>query len=174
MILSGWLKKKSQSKSLLAKKYQKRWFELTDETLAYAKDPKELKEANIVVFSLLECQWVKRIDEIKLEMRFPERVLRVAAESPGQADKWLHAMERVLSKRGAAQGSAVQRSASSFTPEPVKRVGGQGFGKQQSVVLGVYLYNPECGHYCCQWDACNDGRATRHGVQFHFTPQHFG
>ncbi|KAJ9515781.1 hypothetical protein QJQ45_008680 [Haematococcus lacustris] len=94
MILSGWLKKKSQSKSLLAKKYQKRWFELTDETLAYAKDPKELKEANIVVFSLLECQWVKRIDEIKLEMRFPERVLRVAAESPGQADKWLHAMER--------------------------------------------------------------------------------
>ncbi|GFH05953.1 PH domain-containing protein, partial [Haematococcus lacustris] len=134
--------------TIQAKKYQKRWFELTDETLAYAKDPKELKEANIVVFSLLECQWVKRIDEIKLEvrfdegeqgmrvrgseskgdgtfrclqMRFPERVLRVAAESPGQADKWLHAMERVLSKRGAAQGSAVQRSASSFTPEPVKR-----------------------------------------------------
>ncbi|GFH05733.1 PH domain-containing protein, partial [Haematococcus lacustris] len=134
--------------TIQAKKYQKRWFELTDETLAYAKDPKELKEANIVVFSLLECQWVKRIDEIKLEvrfdegeqgmrvrgseskgdgtfrclqMRFPERVLRVAAESPGQADKWLHAMERVLSKRGAAQGSAMQRSASSFTPEPVKR-----------------------------------------------------
>ncbi len=50
-------------------KYQKRWFELTEDTLAYAKDPNELKETNIEVFSMLELRWFKRLGEVKIEVR---------------------------------------------------------------------------------------------------------
>ena len=53
-------------------KYGKRWFELTAERLAYAKDPGELKlrSKNVEVFDLEDMQYVKRA-KVKLEVRDP-------------------------------------------------------------------------------------------------------
>ena len=53
-------------------KYQKRWFELTAETLVYAKDPLDLKgaaEGRIEVFAVHELRHVKLVDEWKIEVR---------------------------------------------------------------------------------------------------------
>lgn len=52
-------------------KYQRRWFELTSDTLAYAKDPKELKDGDgdIEVFAIHEIKYVKKLEDDKLEVR---------------------------------------------------------------------------------------------------------
>ena len=53
-------------------KYQKRWFELTAETLVYAKDPLDLKgaaEGRLEVFAVHELRHVKLVDEWKIEVR---------------------------------------------------------------------------------------------------------
>mmetsp|Transcript_15832 Transcript_15832/g.34154 ORF Transcript_15832/g.34154 Transcript_15832/m.34154 type:complete len:546 (+) Transcript_15832:106-1743(+) len=100
ILLDGYLlkKKRDNKKSLLTSKYQKRFFELTSDTLAYAKDPRELKDGggNIEVFSIHELEWIKKKEDLKLEMKFPERMLRVKAESTNQADKWLAAIEKAM------------------------------------------------------------------------------
>lgn len=51
-------------------KYGKRWFELTAERLAYAKEPGELKlrSKNVEVFDLEDMEYVKRA-KVKLEVR---------------------------------------------------------------------------------------------------------
>ncbi len=56
-------------------KYQRRWFELTTDTLAYAKDPKELKDGSgdLEVFAVHELKYIKKLEEDKLEVRIYER-----------------------------------------------------------------------------------------------------
>jgi hypothetical protein len=49
-------------------KYNRRWFELTADTLAYAGDPQELRESHIEVFAIHEMQYIKRVDDVKLEV----------------------------------------------------------------------------------------------------------
>lgn len=52
-----------------ASKYQRRWFELTSDTLAYAKDAKELKDGgDIEVFAIHELKYVKKLEDDKLEV----------------------------------------------------------------------------------------------------------
>ena len=118
-------------------KYQRRWFELTTDTLAYAKDAKELKDGggDIEVFAIHELKYIKKLEDDKLEvhclqlagaaaemgccpasmhhgrdqgcawgeglprccgctqMKFPERMLRVKAESGGDQDRWFNAIK---------------------------------------------------------------------------------
>lgn len=54
----------------MVNKYQRRWFQLTSETLAYAKDPKELKDGGgkVEYFAIHEMQSIKRIDNDKIEV----------------------------------------------------------------------------------------------------------
>lgn len=56
-------------------KYQRRYFELTPDTLAYSKDPAQLKDGSgkVEVFGIHELKWVKQLDDIKLEVsnKFP-------------------------------------------------------------------------------------------------------
>lgn len=56
--------------SLQASKYQRRYFELTADTLAYAKDARELKDGggNIEVFAIHELKYIKKLEDAKLEV----------------------------------------------------------------------------------------------------------
>lgn len=51
-------------------KYQRRWFELTSDTLTYAKDRKELTDGDgdIEVFAVHELKYVKKLEDEKLEV----------------------------------------------------------------------------------------------------------
>jgi hypothetical protein len=53
---------------LQVSKYNKRWFELTADTLAYAGDPRELRESHIEVYAIHEMQYVKRLDDVRIEV----------------------------------------------------------------------------------------------------------
>mmetsp|Transcript_26608 Transcript_26608/g.67793 ORF Transcript_26608/g.67793 Transcript_26608/m.67793 type:complete len:638 (-) Transcript_26608:1174-3087(-) len=96
VLLSGWLLKKRQEGKIgvLGAKYQKRYFELTAETLAYCKDIKD-KNAEVEVFGMHELKSLRRAGDTKIEMHFPERLLVVKAETPGEADRWLQGLDRV-------------------------------------------------------------------------------
>lgn len=155
ILLSGWLYKKAQNSKLVrtccssrrmaaascahtclfrgthallqvTRKYQKRWFELTEDSLAYAKDPDEEAGCKIELFNLTECAWLKRLDDTKFEVRalvqglrapqveaqprkphtlrtlcvlqvkFPERSLRLKAETPGDASRWIGEIQGLL------------------------------------------------------------------------------
>ncbi len=57
------------SRASQSSKYQKRFFELTADTLAYAKDPQDFKDGNgVQVFDTSELQYVKRTQKVKLEV----------------------------------------------------------------------------------------------------------
>lgn len=95
--LSGWLykKKRESKKSYLTSKYQKRWFELTSDTLVYTSIPGALKDGTgrIEVFAIHEIKWLKEIDNDKLEIRFPERILRLKSEEGEDIGRWKIAIE---------------------------------------------------------------------------------
>ncbi|GAX83874.1 hypothetical protein CEUSTIGMA_g11299.t1 [Chlamydomonas eustigma] len=95
VILDGYLlKKKRDSKSsLLSSKYQKRYFELTADTLAYACYKTDFRPyggdgKSVQVFNVEELEYVKTKKKVNLEMKFPDRLLRVKAESSNEADRW--------------------------------------------------------------------------------------
>lgn len=59
-------------------KYQRRYFELTSDTLLYAKDPKDLKDlkdgsGDIEVFAIHELKYIKKLEDEKLEVRASAR-----------------------------------------------------------------------------------------------------
>ncbi|GIL62889.1 hypothetical protein Vafri_17100 [Volvox africanus] len=101
IIADGYLlkKKRDDRRNFLASKYQRRYFELTADTLAYAKDPRELKDGggNIEVFAIHELKYIKKLEDCKLE--FPERVLRVKAESAKQHDRWYETIKDARQKK---------------------------------------------------------------------------
>ncbi|GIL69754.1 hypothetical protein Vretimale_10227 [Volvox reticuliferus] len=103
IIADGYLlkKKRDDRRNFLASKYQRRYFELTADTLAYAKDPRELKDGggDIEVFAIHELKYIKKLEDCKLEMKFPERVLRVKAESIKEHDRWYEAIKDARQKK---------------------------------------------------------------------------
>ncbi|GLI62539.1 hypothetical protein VaNZ11_005203 [Volvox africanus] len=103
IIADGYLlkKKRDDRRNFLASKYQRRYFELTADTLAYAKDPRELKDGggNIEVFAIHELKYIKKLEDCKLEMKFPERVLRVKAESVKEHDRWYETIKDARQKK---------------------------------------------------------------------------
>lgn len=56
-----------------------------------------------------------------LQMKFPERLLRVKAASPREADKWHTALERALKEKQQGPGTPHQRAV-----ESIKKVIGLG------------------------------------------------
>jgi hypothetical protein len=77
-------------------KYQKRWFELTEDHLAYAKDPSEEEGAKIEVFEMADASYAKLIGPRKLEVGLPERKLRLKAEDARAAAAWVDALQVVV------------------------------------------------------------------------------
>ncbi|KAG1673684.1 hypothetical protein FOA52_010552 [Chlamydomonas sp. UWO 241] len=99
VLLEGYFlkKKRDDKRSLMSSKYQKRYFRLTAETLAYAKAPEEISTGNsdnVQYFPIAQLQYVKRMDKFKLEIRFPTRVLVLKAESTNEAEGWEAALQR--------------------------------------------------------------------------------
>lgn len=86
ILHAGWLEKKAQSKKLGAK-YQRRWFELTADTLAYAKNPAESKAAEIEVYSIQEMRGLRLFEEVKMEVSQWEASMRVPVNAGWKASR---------------------------------------------------------------------------------------
>ena len=96
VLLEGFLNKRNTKKSrfaLQATLWNKRWFELSGDTLTYAKNPKDLATGDIQVFAVHECEELKMPDHASFELFFPERSLLLQASSAEEADKWVSALQ---------------------------------------------------------------------------------
>eukprot|EP00798_Chlamydomonas_sp_ICE-L_P009911 gene9911-7778_t len=90
-----WKKRSDVKKSMLGGKYQKRFFKLTTEGMAYAACAKDFKGtgARQETYPLNELMWVRRREKVKISMKFPNRMLRIKCDTEVDCNQWFKMLE---------------------------------------------------------------------------------
>lgn len=111
IFLEGYLNKRNTKVSKFAvNKWNKRWFELSGDTLTYAKTPKDLVSGDISVYAVHECEELNRLDDTTFELYFPERTLLLQAKTAENADEWVSSMQD--SYKASSGGRPIKSSSS--------------------------------------------------------------
>mmetsp|Transcript_36963 Transcript_36963/g.104327 ORF Transcript_36963/g.104327 Transcript_36963/m.104327 type:complete len:410 (+) Transcript_36963:377-1606(+) len=103
-FMEGFLNKRNtKSGKFYLNQWNKRWFELSGDTLTYAKSPKDVTSGEITVFAVHELQDIRRVDNSSFELRFPERRVLLQSSSSDSAQQWIAALQDAMAASMAAR-----------------------------------------------------------------------